>query len=293
MNISGFTFIKNGLSLGYPFKESIESIDPFCDEVIINVGFDDPLCRKDDGTYDYLREHFKGKRYVFLKNYWDPALSEGGKVLAQQTNIALSKCSGKYCQYIQGDEVLHANDYEKILSSVKAMEKDKRIQGLVYDYLHFYCNTDIVKRNRNAYRREVRLVRNGIGAYSHLDAQGFKAAGGSKLLCKLVGATVYHYGWARIFDVMEKKVESFSKLYHGKDFVDEDKFKYYRVWGLKKFEGDHPANMSDWIEKNKNDIDVLSLKSKFQLRFLSRWLSDLIENTTGHRVFEYRNYKLL
>ena len=37
---------------------------------------------------------------------------------------------------------------------------------------------------------------------------------------------------------------------------------------LKKFEGDHPANMSDWIEKNKNDIDVLSLKSKFQLRFL-------------------------
>jgi len=40
--ISGFTFIKHGLNLGYPIKESIESIEPLCDEIIINVGYDDP-----------------------------------------------------------------------------------------------------------------------------------------------------------------------------------------------------------------------------------------------------------
>ena len=33
--VSGFTFIKNGLSLGYPIKESIMSIEPLCDEIII------------------------------------------------------------------------------------------------------------------------------------------------------------------------------------------------------------------------------------------------------------------
>ena len=54
--ISGFTFIKNGLSLGYPFKESAESIAPLCDEIIIIVGFNDPDCKKDDGTYEYLQD---------------------------------------------------------------------------------------------------------------------------------------------------------------------------------------------------------------------------------------------
>ena len=48
--ISGFTFIKNGLTLGYPILESVQSIDPICDEVVINVGYDDPNLEKDDGS---------------------------------------------------------------------------------------------------------------------------------------------------------------------------------------------------------------------------------------------------
>ena len=47
MKISGFTFIRNGTILGYPFIESINSILPICDEFIIAVGpsEDDTLVR--------------------------------------------------------------------------------------------------------------------------------------------------------------------------------------------------------------------------------------------------------
>ena len=38
MKISGFTFIKNGQILGYPFVQSIESILPIVDEFIVNIG---------------------------------------------------------------------------------------------------------------------------------------------------------------------------------------------------------------------------------------------------------------
>ena len=38
MKVSGFTFIKNGQILGYPFLQSIKSILPIVDEFIINVG---------------------------------------------------------------------------------------------------------------------------------------------------------------------------------------------------------------------------------------------------------------
>ena len=36
--ISGFTFIRNGVELGYPFIESIQSILPIVDEFVIAVG---------------------------------------------------------------------------------------------------------------------------------------------------------------------------------------------------------------------------------------------------------------
>ena len=47
MKVSGFTFIRNGTILGYPFIESINSILPICDEFIIAVGpsEDDTLAR--------------------------------------------------------------------------------------------------------------------------------------------------------------------------------------------------------------------------------------------------------
>ncbi len=47
MKISGFTFIRNGTLLGYPFIESILSALPICDEFIVAVGDseDDTLAR--------------------------------------------------------------------------------------------------------------------------------------------------------------------------------------------------------------------------------------------------------
>ena len=50
--ISGFTFIKNGLTLGYPILESVLSIESICFEVVINVGFNNPECTEDDGTWE-------------------------------------------------------------------------------------------------------------------------------------------------------------------------------------------------------------------------------------------------
>jgi len=38
MKVSGFTFIRNGTLLGYPYVESILSILPLCDEFTVAVG---------------------------------------------------------------------------------------------------------------------------------------------------------------------------------------------------------------------------------------------------------------
>ena len=288
--ISGFTFIKNGLTLGYPIKESVESILPLCFEVIINVGFDNPACTDDDGTYNYLVETFKDRPQVkFLKSYWDPELTQQGLILSQQTNIALNECTGDYCQYIQGDETLHEDDLDEIRKNVSIMVNNPEIEGLIFQYNHFYGNTDTLKKTRNIYRREVRLVKNGLGIKSYLDAQGFKNKDGGKLKCIEGQARIFHYGWARESSVMKKKVQSFGKLYHGQDHND-DSFQYERIWGLVKFEQTHPTVMKEWIKSNRNQLNLLEMPTKFEWKNIGLMISDFIEGLTGYRMGEYKNF---
>lgn len=290
--ISGFTFIKNGLTLGYPILESVLSIESICDEVIINVGFDDQELKSDDGTYAYLKEHLKGDKYKFVTSWWDPNITKHGLILSQQTNIALSHCTGDYCQYIQGDECVHEDDLAAILKGVEEMEKDKEIDGLIFNYMHFYGNVDTYKYTRNLYRREVRLIRNHKGIKSWLDAQGFRHQNDTKIKARLIKARIFHYGWARAEQVMKKKVVVFDTFYHG-DVKQEraQNFKYERNWGLKKFMKTHPKVMKDWIEKNKNPMDLMALPLKLDWNVPGLMFTDTLEALTGYRLGEYKNYK--
>lgn len=291
--VSGFTFIKNGLTLGYPVLESILSLEPLCDEVIINVGFDDPALTKDDGTFKYLRDNLNHKKFVFLKNFWNPKSTSKGLVLSEQTNIALKKCQGKICQYIQGDEVIHQSDLPLIHDSIIEMGRNPKIEGLVFNYLHFYGNVDLYLFTRSIYRREVRTIRNGLNIKSWLDAQGFRHADNSKLKCSHINAKIFHYGWARKEQVMKEKIRIMDRLYHGNDFEKKKSFEYQKIYGLKKFTDTHPEIMENWIKENRNDIDLMKLRPKFRLNDLGLLISDLIEKYTNYRIGEYKNYKLI
>lgn len=291
--ISGFTFIKNGLTLGYPIKESIQSIDPLCDEIIINVGYDDPDLLKDDGTFDYLKSHFSSDKYKFMKSYWDPKLTEKGLILSQQTNLALKNCRGKYCQYIQGDEAIHENDLKIIYENVKKMEERPEINGLVFNYIHFYGAPHIYRHTRICYRREVRLIRNNQGIQSYLDAQGFRHSNNTKVHCLKTDARIFHYGWARPEQLMVKKIAAMDKLYQDTNPNADDNFTYNRIWGLKKFDQTHPQVMNDWIQNNNTNLSLEKMKRKWSKKDFGLIISDFIEQMTGHRLGEYKNYLII
>ena len=291
-NISGFTFIKNGLTLGYPILESVLSIAPICFEVIINVGFNNPECTEDDGTWDYLTKSLTDSKFKFVKSWWDPTIQKSGLILSQQTNIALKHCAGDYCMYIQGDECVHEDDLIAIENGVLEMKKNQSIDGLIFNYMHFYGNVDTYKFTRSVYRREVRLIRNHKGIKSWLDAQGFRAEDNTKIKARLITARIFHYGWARSEHVMKKKVKVFDTFYHGdKEQKNATQFKYERNWGLRKFTNTHPEIMKNWIEKNRNAIDLMTLPLSWGSNLFGLMFTDLIEKYTGYRIGEYKNYR--
>ena len=92
--------------------------------------------------------------------------------------------------------------------------------------------------------------------------------------------------------MMKKKVVTFDTFYHGPQGIKGQKeFYYERNWGLKKFKLTHPKVMSQWIEKNRDSLDLFSLPLSFGSNLPGLIISDTIEKLTGYRIGEYKNYK--
>jgi glycosyltransferase involved in cell wall biosynthesis len=287
MILSGFTFVKNGVILDYPFLESIQSILPICDEVVVVVG------QSDDDTRERIVALNEPKIKI-IDTVWDPNLRTGGQILAQQTNIALDHIRGDWGFYIQADEVVHEKYLPIVRQAAEQHLKNPKVEGLLFAYRHFYGSYDYVGVSRDWYRHEIRVVRNSPHIRSYKDAQGFRTVDDKKLTVVQIDAEMFHYGWVRSPSAQKKKKELVSPLWHDDQWMEEnvgedDKFRYNRRELLHKFEETHPAVMLDRIEQMnwKFPYDPNKTKLSWKER-LSLWW----EKNTGYRIGEYRNYRL-
>ncbi|MDI6804911.1 MAG: glycosyltransferase [Bacteroidota bacterium] len=286
MKVSGFTILRNGSKYEYPYIESIKSVLPICDEFIIVVG------DSEDDTLQQIESLSEPKIKIF-HTVWDENLRTGGKILAQQTDIALSHITGDWGIYLQADEVIHEKYLATIQTAMHENFQAKEVEGLLLKYKHFYGSYDYVANSRNWYRREIRVIRNGIGVKSWQDAQGFRIDG-RKMFVKAVDAYVYHYGWVRHPQVMQEKIKSFNKLWHDDKWIDKNipeisEFDYTQIDLIEKFTETHPIVMTDRILKyNWSFIPPEDRKQKVKYRLLR-----FIEKKTGLRIGEYKNYKLI
>ncbi len=102
MKITGLTIIRNAIKNDYPVVESITSILPVVDEMIVSVdkGEDDTL---------HLIQSIQSDKIRIVFSEWDMSLRQGGQVLAVETNNALQHVSpdSDWVFYIQADEVVH------------------------------------------------------------------------------------------------------------------------------------------------------------------------------------------
>ncbi|MGM9510270.1 glycosyltransferase family 2 protein [Larkinella sp. GY13] len=290
MKVSGFSFIRNALQYDYPIVEAIQSILPLCDEFVIAVG------RSEDQTLSLIQS-IQSDKIRIIETVWDDSLREGGRVLAVETDKALAAIApdSDWAFYIQGDEVVHEKYLPAIRDAMKTYKEDAQVEGLLLNYQHFYGSYRYVGDSRRWYRREVRIIRNNGNVVAYRDAQGFRTRDNRKLNVKLLDATVYHYGWVKPPDRQADKLSNFGRYWHNDEQMAQSRkelkgFDYRGVDSLALFEGTHPAVMQARIERMnwQFDFDIRQKKLSFKNRFLKA-----IENLTGWRIGEYRNYKLL
>jgi hypothetical protein len=311
MRISGFTFCKNADKLYYPIKQSILSILPIVDEFIVNIGD----CDDDDKTVELIQSINSPKiKLIFSK--WNLEKYPNGTENAHQTDIAKNACSGDWLFYLQADEVVHEKYLDNIVKRCEELIVNKDIEGLLFDYIHFYGDYWHYQNSHGWYKKEIRIIRNDTDIHSWESAQSFRRIpnfdgvhyrqqeGTFKLKVAKINAAIYHYGWVRPPELMQKKKIALDTIHKGGNTaLDNNKnveiFAYAPLGTLPVFKDTHPAVMNDWI-KNFNWQDKLNYSKKpsanykkpsIRHRILTKIEKIFFKNKIS--IGEFKNYKLI
>lgn len=245
MKLFGFTLIRRGVTYDYPFQESLKSMAPLVEKIYIAVG------ESGDGTEEAVANLPKTHS---IPTVWDDNLREGGIILSQQTNIALEELrkdhgsqESSWGIYLQGDEVLHENDYQRIIEDLKRADQGG-YDCMRFRYVHFWQSHNEFAINKKWYPQEIRAVKLNSKIESWGDAQSFR----NFEKPYESDAHIYHYGHVRDASKYQLKKHDFLLLYHR-----EDKLKKYRT-REKRFDdmtetlpffGSHPSLMFERIKR--------------------------------------------
>lgn len=298
MKLAGFTYVRNGFDYGVPFLESIQSVLPICEEFIVAVG------DSTDGTKEAIM-HLNNPKIKIIDTVWNMNLREGGKVFAQQANIALDHVTANWCLHIQSDEVFHEKELNNIITAIDANDGDENVEGFIQPFVHFWGGYDHIRNTRRVHNFEIRIFRNRIGVRSYRDSQGFRkyqsfeayengTEKGEKLNVKKLDATVYHYTGIRSPDAYAKKVAMFQSYYNSAEGLEKimssHDYQMHSVDRTIPFTGSHPAIMhakvaaQDWEYSYKKELSVWHKKDKYL---------QIVEDFLGFKLGEYKNYKLI
>ncbi len=317
MKISGFTMGKNALKLYYPMKQSVMSILPIVDEFVIALGDSD----EDDRTRKELLSIGSDKIRI-IDTVWDITKFPRGMEHAHQTDIAKEHCQGDWLFYLQSDEVVHEKYLPVIRKRCEELLHDKKVEGLLFNYIHFWGDYWHHQDGHCWYRHEIRIIRNDPEIHSWESAQSFRRIPNFdkinyrrqedtyKLKVAPVDAWIFHYGWVRPPRLMQNKIKAFSINHQGRERIAKNEslrlydkvFDYGNISKVTRFEGTHPEVMREWIAdfdwkdqlrfsgptqslnpiKNKHD--------KWKYRIVS-WIEKKL--LFGIRLGEFKNYKVL
>ena len=123
--VSGYTTTKNCISQEYPWEQCIQSMLGFANEVVVVDG------GSDDGTWEKLLEWSKNeeklKVHQVIRDWSHPrhAVFDGA-----QKAEARKRCTSQFLWQMDADEVVHEDDYEKIINLCRNFPRNTTLVSL-------------------------------------------------------------------------------------------------------------------------------------------------------------------
>jgi len=260
MSLTVATFVSEPTSKEFPFKELILSALPIADEIVVvsggkdgHVGF---LAGEIAPIMDEIYEenpHLTGREINVVFNTWQPRMRRNMMVL--QKSLAISHASCDWVLALDGDEVLHEKDYDKIKMAMK-LDHD----AYTFKVNHFYKDYKHIKVAQSGdqwYARRPYLFKNGLGIFdgyrlieeegicrytSDLTTWDYKPV---MAFAKHTSIDVFHYSFVRSKEAMLAKTNAIERRHHP-DWVDLETWEW-DMDNTEEFMGTHPKPIEDII----------------------------------------------
>ncbi len=259
MDIIGFTLLRNGIKYDYPFMESLSSLSKVTQKIFLALGDSEDLTEEELQKNSELYSHLN-----IIHTIWDENLRQGGLILSEQTNVALTALRNKYKSgwaiYLQTDEVISDEDYERIIEDIKAADS-LGCDAISFRYFHFWQTYDQIAIKKNWYPQEIRAIKIDSNIWSAGDAQSF--TGVTHIYNSDV--IIYHYGHVRDPEKYKLKRLDFHHWWHNDTEIEKIEKKANKKDANQptlKFLGPHPKEMHHRIFKysppcKKKGVNIL------------------------------------
>ena len=149
--VSGYTTVRNVIEQKYPWRQSINSLLSFCDEVVVIDG------GSDDGSYEKLLEWEKEEQKLVVKQVARDWSSKRFSVFdGLQKAEARALCTSDWCWQQDIDEVVHEEDAPRIKKLAANLPKAMHLLAL--PVIEYWGNKGKVRVDVNPWKW--RLSRN-------------------------------------------------------------------------------------------------------------------------------------
>lgn len=208
--LSAYSYLKNGVLFDYPFCESLLSVLPVCDEVVVTYAVD-----SEDNTFGVLQK--MAQLFPHLRLYptevWKQTEVLKGQRIAQAATEARDYCEGDWLWHVQADEVYTRQDALNVKKLITEHQQAP-VDAFVFPIRHFYANYEQYVNEKGPeegwYLFCVRLARRG--AAEHIGDAWTQEIKNPERLRK-VPITIYHYGHVREPEAMRLKSNHMERLY--------------------------------------------------------------------------------
>ena len=293
--VSGLTIIRNGVKLNYPFIEVIRSALPVCDEYIVVAG------DSDDETLEKLAT-LNDPRVRIIHTRWSPLVKPQKCLLAQQTNIGLAYCTGRWCLYLQGNEVLHERNLPHLRELMETHADNDEIEAMLVERLTFWSDFDhYIAAYPRRHKYTARIIRPNIGTYSIRDGMSFAIFDGFSTHGRYprsidTGADLYRYDYVHS---VEQQARKFNHAVHrsgtGIEAAEDYFYQNYPRQFLARFSGTHPTVMMDrkMARMQNEGLDLDRCRRELTTGERKRLLESYLYNLFGLPGSSRNRFKLL
>lgn len=251
LGISGYTMIRNGISLDYCFEETIRSLLPVCDEVVV--------CDSEstDGTRERLVEMQSSEPKIRIVDWpWPNPVARGWEWFVEWINFVRLKLDFDYQIQLDADEVLSEQGYPRIRQAYRMGE------CLWFNRLNFWRDPwHLIPLGRTC---SARVARMGPSCFWMPSDEPHEFV---PEICECAVEDpvlqIFHYGFIRGQKAYHAKAKITCNAWFGK--VDPrlikaeelgEPWQNHCVHNLpyQDFNGEHPKVAHEWLLKNGHSL---------------------------------------